>query len=209
MTTVLWTFSRKLSTVNTHFSPIKCRSVKGNRRVTGKSSSFVLMSSSLFINADGKELTNQGVNFLSLSICRGPIDSREPTLVELSEYQVFIITCIFILMTIWTATRLQRKNEQPEWGKCESYDWMKKRPFLIRETYQHSPTTVEVSEKRHVRHHVTGPRGLQWEVWEDFSYDLADQTADSKQVEEDELMFCWPRKRDSAAFPGQVTFCIF
>lgn len=32
-------------------------------------------------------------------------------------------------------------------------------------------------EKRPVKHCVTRPRGLLWKAWEDFSYDLAPQTA--------------------------------
>lgn len=69
-----------------------------------------------------------------------------------------------------------------------------KHPWMIRETYQHSLTTVGVPERRHVQLQITRPRGLLWEAWEDFSYDLAPRGADNKQLEEHERMFWWPRR---------------
>ena len=72
----------------------------------------------------------------------------------------------------------------------------------MRETYQHSLTTATTREI-HVKHFITRPRGLLWEAWEDFSYDLALQAADSKQVEEDELMFCRPTEWYCAALSRQ------
>lgn len=49
----------------------------------------------------------------------------------------------------------------------------------MRETHQLSPTTIEVPEKSHVKHHIVRPRGLLRQAWEDVSYDLAPQAADN------------------------------
>ena len=67
--------NRKFFPIKMHFSPIKCMSVKRNRRVTGKSSSFVLMRSSLF-HQHWRELTTTNLGVISLS-CMGPISSEE------------------------------------------------------------------------------------------------------------------------------------
>lgn len=166
------------SPIKTHLSPIKCVSVKGNRRVRGKSSSFVLMRSSLCINADDNRLSDQGVNS-SLGYCavwdpQALKRSATPKLnlwkniyhqnifhplkLDLNKINegwnmlkpssVIISYCLMYIAYIndkctWPATRLHRNNVQPErqlW--VIQIQRMKKHPWLMRETYQHSPTTV-------------------------------------------------------------------
>lgn len=52
-------------------------------------------------------------------------------------------------------------------------------------------------------------QGVLQDAWADFSYDLALQATATKQLEEDELMFCLSWELYSAALSGWINFFFF